>query len=206
MIPRCMGACVVLLSATGCQFDFADPASIAGQYALTRVDGGSLPRSLPADSSGTVVTILDGVLSLGEAAPEGYVETPAGIPMARSCVHEIPDGAGVSQDGLVTLPDGRTYQIPPCGDGDYTMVITRRCQYANGASQTLSDTTSARYTWGGSEPSGGGIISLLGGERASGLGQVATSQGGVELTIDMGVRVGPLAPLGPQYTFFRAIR
>jgi hypothetical protein len=51
----------------------------------------------------------------GSAAggPDDYVVTPAGS-IHRSCVHELPSGATVDEAGHVTLPDGSTYQLPPC--------------------------------------------------------------------------------------------
>ncbi|MGD0991528.1 MAG: hypothetical protein ABR998_03575 [Gemmatimonadales bacterium] len=43
----------------------------------------------------------------------GYVPTPAGW-YHESCVHQIPPGAWVSIDWVVTLKDGTNYQIPKC--------------------------------------------------------------------------------------------
>jgi hypothetical protein len=200
-----VGALVVAL--VGCEArDAVGPADlqrIAGRYQLQQVDGSSVPCCATTDSAGVRVSVLGGLLTLGDAAPEQYVGTPAGVPMARSCVHEIPNGATVDgRTGVVTLQDGTTYRIPPCGDGDYTMIVTRRYQNA-GVSWVAAETTVARYTWG-HEAAGGGILSLLGGGPATALGHVSWSVAGVELTMDMGVRVGPFPPLGPRYTFFRA--
>ncbi len=202
MARRSVAGAVALLVVGGCEGALTDPAGIAGEYALRRVDGATLPCCAQTDSSGSRVTIVEGSLTLGDAAPEEYVYTPAGIPMARSCVHEIPDGAHVDRDGWVTLTNGSRYWIPPCGDGDYTMVITWRHEYANGTAHTVSETTSGRYTWG-NDPSGGGIVTLVG---VAGLGRMTVSESGVDITIQMGVRVGPLSPTGPQYTFSRAPR
>lgn len=203
--PVMVGATVVALVGCGAR-EAVGPGSlqrIAGHYQLQRVDGNNLSCCATTDSAGVRVTVLSGLLTLGDAPPEEYAYTPAGIPMARSCVHGVPSGAIVDdRTGVVTLPDGTTYRIPPCGDGDYTLIITRR--YQNGSfTGVAAETTSARYTWG-REPAGGAIVSLLGGGPATGLGHLTTSEQGAELTMDMGVRVGPFAPLGPQYTFVRA--
>jgi hypothetical protein len=61
-----------------------------------------------------VVTAPVGTLEQTDASQlPGYVLTPAGW-FHSSCVHEIPSGARVSIDHVVTLRDGSTYQIPKC--------------------------------------------------------------------------------------------
>src|SRR5690242_2937024 len=67
----------------------------------------------------TVVTAPRGVLAQSEASKNeplqrpGYVLTPAGW-FHSSCVHEIPAGARVSINHVVTRKDGTSYQIPKC--------------------------------------------------------------------------------------------
>ncbi len=122
--------------------------SIAGPYVLTRVDGESLPCCAETDSAGTRVSVVGGTLTLGQADPGPYMFVPAGFPMPVSCVHEIPDGAQVDRDGLVTLPNGETYTIPPCGDGDYELTLDTRYEHPDGTSETKPVVISQRYTWG----------------------------------------------------------
>ena len=42
-----------------------------------------------------------------------FVITPVGE-LPRACVHEIPAGAVVSRDRVVSLPDGRSFKLPVC--------------------------------------------------------------------------------------------
>jgi hypothetical protein len=46
-------------------------------------------------------------------ADDPLVSTPDG-PRYRSCVHEVPNGARIDLDGVVTRPDGSKFQIPRC--------------------------------------------------------------------------------------------
>ena len=58
-------------------------------------------------------TTVDAQLQAGGLQAQGYVLTPAGW-FHSSCVHEIPAGARVSVDNVVTRRDGSRYQIPRC--------------------------------------------------------------------------------------------
>ena len=49
----------------------------------------------------------------------GWVATPAGW-YHRSCVHEIPNGAHVSKNDVVTLSNGSAYQLPSCAYPHYS--------------------------------------------------------------------------------------
>lgn len=194
---------VAVLSTAACGLMFEDHPSIAGSYDLRQVDGNAVPCCAAPDStdSTTTVTIVGGSLTLGDAAPEDYGYPPSGVPMAVSCVHGIPDGAWVDRNDVVHLPDGTTYQIPPCGDGPYTMIIVRRYDHVHGTAAIVADTTLGKYTWGseaGRDPFDGGIISLL---ASAGIGQVNTARGGIDLLVQTGVRVGPFPPTGRKYEF-----
>jgi len=139
-----LGMAVLIIGACG-----GDPPSIAGRYDLVAVNGTVLPCCAQTDSSGTRVTFIDGNLTLGEAPPEPFAATPAGE-MPSSCVHEIPNGARVDTSGVVTLPDGRQYRIPKCTDlhhAPYTMIVTRRYDYAGDSSKTVSAPSSGTYAW-----------------------------------------------------------
>lgn len=128
-----------------------DPDSIAGTYTLTSVDGRSLPFAIAPDSTGTIVVITGGTLTLGKAARTTFGATPAGLAPV-SCVHEIPDGAWVDDTHgdtvIVHLPDGTSYTLPPCGDGPFTLVLNRQVQPLGNGSAPEADTTGGLYAWG----------------------------------------------------------
>jgi len=175
-----LGAGVLLLGAACAQ----DPAGlrargrIAGNYLLMSVDG-RLPSSPVPDSADGTVTVLGGQLTLGGAAPERYVYTPAGA-MSGSCVHEIPDGAFVDTANVVHLPDGSSYRIPPCGDGPYTLRLTRQHVAADGTQRILTDSIAGLYTWGTVTASDTvAMVTLVG----SGLGGSVTFTGGTVLRV-----------------------
>lgn len=200
MTTRTLAVGVMVLVCGGCSaFGPGDAPSIAGRYDLVTVDGEALPCCTRMDSTGARVTVIGGTLTLGAARPEPFGATPAGM-RPISCVHEVPNGAHVDTSGTVTLPDSSTYELPECGDGTYTMVITRRFDYADGTSHTVTATSSGRYAWSAGEP---GIVSLLG---AGLMGPVAMSTSGVDVKVqDQHFGMGP-EPSDPQYEFFHATR
>src|SRR6266498_496073 len=65
------------------------------------------------DRAQVVTAPSDASLQAGNRQLPGYVSTPAGW-FHKSCVHEIPAGARVSIDHVVTRRDGTKYQIPHC--------------------------------------------------------------------------------------------
>ena len=194
-----LGMAVLIIGACG-----GDPPSIAGRYDLVAVNGTVLPCCAQTDSSGTRVTFIDGNLTLGEAPPEPFAATPAGE-MPSSCVHEIPNGARVDTSGVVTLPDGRQYRIPKCTDlhhAPYTMIVTRRYDYAGDSSKTVSAPSSGTYAW--SDGAGGQpqLVALL---NAGMVGPVTVSPSAVEVTVgraNLG-RGAAATPTDPVYRFLR---
>lgn len=170
----------------------SNPDSIAGTYELTTVDGQPLPFSGAPDSTGTLTTITGGTLTLGEAAPGGYVATPAGWYMPKSCVHEIPDGASVDYTHgdtvVVHLPDGTSYTLPPCGDGPYTLVLNRQVQHLGGEPAAADTTMSGLYAWGPLPFGDGTEITLAGAKLA---GQVTMSGAGVQIQVAAQRLLGP---------------
>lgn len=193
-------AWTALLATGACTgFGPADGSSIAGQYELAAVDGNALPCCGQTDSAGTRATIVGGSLTLGEAAPEKFVATPGGM-VAESCVHEVPNGAHIDTAGVVTLPDSSQYKIPQCGDGSYTMIITRMYEDVDGATRTKSDTAAGKYVWSDSDQA---TITLLG----IGLGgPITRSSESVELTVSGRYGLPPLGSTGPgpRYEFASA--
>lgn len=182
-----------LLLLPACADNLSAPTSldsIAGAYTLTSVDGQPLPFSGASDSTGTVTTITGGTLLLGEAAPERYVATPGGL-APGSCVHEIPEGA--SLDGnIVHLPDGTSYQLPPCGDGPYTLVLSRQVQHPGVAPAVQADTTSGLYAWGPLPWGETKEITLMASDLE---GSVTMSQAGVDIRLNKRA-IGAIGP-GP---------
>jgi hypothetical protein len=197
MAALTLGACGLV--------DSGDPPSIAGRYDLVAVNATALPCCAQTDSIGTRVTFIDGNLTLGEGPPEPFTATPAGE-MPGSCVHEIPNGARVDTSGVVTLPDGRQYRIPKCTDlhhAPYTMIVTRRYDYAGDSSKTVSATSSGTYAW--SDGAGGQpeLVALLNGNL---VGSVTSSPSAVEVTVGRANfgRGAASTPSDPVYRFLRA--
>ncbi len=152
-MPRYLMAGIAVALLAGCDLLGPGSPSIAGRYTLDQVDGLAPPCCADADSAGGTVMIVSGALVLGEAAPETYGFPPSGVPLANSCVHEIPNGAFVDTANVVHLPDGSSYRIPRCGDGPFTLVLTRRHVLADGTSGTVADTSAGLYTWGNAQGS-----------------------------------------------------
>ena len=193
---------MAVLIGSGCA---GDPPSIAGQYDLVAVNGTALPCCAQTDSSGTRVTFIDGGLTLGEASPEPFGATPAGG-MPSSCVHEIPNGARIDTSGVVTLPDGRQYRIPNCTDlhhAPYTMIVTRRYDYAGDSAKTVSAPSSGTYAWSDGEGGQAPVVALL---NANLIGPVTLSPSAVELTVGRANfgRGAAATPFDPVYRFLRA--
>ncbi len=117
------------------------PKSIAGEYRLAAVNGHELPWTGLGEATGRPVTFVSGTLRLAQAVPDVYDSAGGGVLLARHCVRQIPEGGGVDSDGVVHDPNGATYALPGCGNGQYELVITR-------SDPEGSDSTAGRYTWG----------------------------------------------------------
>jgi hypothetical protein len=101
------------------------PDRLIALASLNSVNGQPLP-CCTADSAGAQVTIVAGALSFYRLAQyTDTVSTPAG-PKSGACVQEVPDGASVWPNHLVTVPDGSSYLLLPCSVGDYTVTLTQR--------------------------------------------------------------------------------
>ncbi len=191
----------LLLFLAGCT-ELSGPGaeSIAGLYLLDEVDGQPVPCCAQPDSSGTTVTIVSGRLFLGAARPTSYAATPAGIALAGSCVHEIPNGAWVDTANVVHRADGSSYKLPRCGDGPYTLVLTRRLDLPDGTSRISADTAAGLYTWGGNlGMDATRLITLV----DSGLGGTVTLYDPGATILVARQHVGPpdLWPHEPEYLF-----
>lgn len=154
--------------------------SIAGEYMLSAVDGQALPCCAQLDSaSGDRVTTLYGKLSLGGAAPENFVATPAGLYPA-SCVHEVPSGTTVSGS-----------DVPRCGDGDFSITIVQRVDHTGGRTDTTIFVQSGRYAWSDRDA----VIKLV---DVPMLGSVSFQARGPRLQLQ---RANVMGEYGPSYIF-----
>ena len=81
------------------------------------INGGSAAQAVPNPSPGSVDTAKNARMSppsyVVAKASSDWVPTPGGLTY-RTCVHEIPDGAMVSPDGVVTLNGVTVSKTPPC--------------------------------------------------------------------------------------------
>lgn len=179
-----LGACGV--------FNPRHTASIAGAYQLVTVDGQVVPCCTRIDTtSGVRTTPLGGQLTLGDAAPESFVATPAGVSMPSSCVYTIPNGARVHAD-TVFKQDGSWYLLPPCGRGSYAMTITDRVDSA-GRTDTATVSYAGRYSWSNDQSA----IYLVG----SMSGSFTRGGSGVEMSLQQ-THIGvPPAQDFPTYAF-----
>jgi hypothetical protein len=145
-----MLACVAVLGLADCAEPTAPTAALGRLIAretLMVADGNQVP-CCTMTSSDSSVTIVGGALSLHAAAHYAdTVATPAGL-MSGACVQEVPNGAYVSLNGLVTLPGGSTYLLLPCSVGTYRLTLTRQVDYQDGSSQANDMLlTSGAFNW-----------------------------------------------------------
>lgn len=168
--------------------------TVAGSYPLATVDSLALPCCATRDSTGDVVTILRGTLTLEEAAPEDFVFTPSGYVMAKSCVHQIPNGAVVDTGGVVRLPDGTSYRLPECGDAPYRLTLTEQHQRA-GVTRNVVVSDSGKYVWGH------GYLTLVGkGTVPTRIGDITASASAVHISVQH-YESFPPSPRGHRFEF-----
>lgn len=142
-------ASVLAVSACGVTNPVTSGPDISGRYELTTADEASgLPCCTTMDSSGSTTTLVAGSLVLDQAASQDSVATPAGW-MPKACVHHVPNGAHVDTSGLVTLPDGSTYQLSKCQTGAFSMSVTREFRDGEGSVQQRATTSTGQYDWDG---------------------------------------------------------
>jgi hypothetical protein len=182
MKHRVVQYAAVLLAASlgGCKSLSDYHPAISGEYTLSSVNEKPLPCcALPDSATGARVTVLSGTLTLGDAAPEPFVFTPAGE-YPSSCVHGVPNGATVKDS-----------DFPRCGDGDFALTLNERLDYPDGSSTTTTVSSSGRYAWSDET----GMIKLV---DVPMLGSVALTANGAEVSIQ---RVTFQGTFGPTYTF-----
>jgi len=146
-LSACTATVALVTVAAGVLAFNPHPETIAGEYRLTAVNGQKLPWTGSPDATGGPVTIVSGTLTLGDAVPDFYDDAGGGVPLARSCVQQLPEEASVDGNGVVYYADGTSYPLSGCGNGRYDLVITRGYPDAN-------ETASGRYTWGGAATGG----------------------------------------------------
>lgn len=140
---------VLAMSACGVTNPAAAGQDISGRYELTTADGARrLPCCTTTDSSGSTATLVAGSLVLDQAVSQDSVATPDGW-MPKACVHHVPNGAHVDTSGLVTLPDGSTYQLSKCQTGAFSMSVTNQFQDPSGSVQQRAVSSTGQYDWDG---------------------------------------------------------
>ncbi len=209
MFARIISCSILILACAGCGKGDSGGAvtgvakpltSIAGAYALTSVGGAALP-CCSTDSAGTSITLLSGSLQLDSLPRDSMILVSALVTTAKSCVHEIPNGAVVDTGGVVHMPDGSSYVIPKCG-APYTLRLSYRYTAPDGSSSVINKSSSDRYVWG-ADNSGAELIRVF---KAP-----VGSDGAISATAsEIQVSVHPLSspfftePAGPEYRFTRA--
>jgi hypothetical protein len=122
------------------------PGSLIALASLTSINGGPLP-CCAVDSGGARVTIVAGTLRFYRFAHyTDTVPTPAGT-MSGACVQEVPDGAFVGRNQLVTAPDGSSYLLLPCSVGEYSVTLMLRIARTGSADTTHVIISRGTYAW-----------------------------------------------------------
>lgn len=140
---------VAVLAVAGCDAAPTSPALLApeagpmiAQASLVAVDSQPLP-CCSVDSAGGTVTVVGGTLTFHRLASySDTVATPGGL-MSAACVTQVPNGAAVHPNGLVTVGDSVGYLTVPCSKGTYALVVSRRSDLQDTSSDALDDTVSA---------------------------------------------------------------
>lgn len=168
--------------------------TVAGSYPLATVDSLPLPCCTTRDSAGDLITIVGGTLTLADAAAEDFVFTPSGYVMAKSCVHQLPNGAVVDTAGVVRLPDGTTYRLPECGDAPYRLTLTEQHQ-RDGVTRNVVVTDSGKYVWGH------GYLTLVGkGSVPTRMGDITAVASAVHISVRHYENFPP-SPQGHRFDF-----
>jgi hypothetical protein len=183
----------------------ADLSSVAGEYALVAVGGVDLPCGVTDSllsvgqveirSGDTGMMLVSGTLLLDSLPPDTMIPVPSSVVTARSCVHVIPNGAYESPGGIVHMPDGSSYVIPPCG-ASFSLSLRYRYTLPDGSAGDLTKSSTGRYVWGSDGRAE--LLRVFGAPIGSG-GTIASSAGGIQL------RISPIwgfeGPGGPEYRF-----
>jgi hypothetical protein len=109
---------------------------LIARESLTVADGNQVLCCTGTSSAGQVTLVSGGLSLYALAHYSDTVVTPAGL-ASGACVQELPNGAVVHLNGLVTLPDGSSYLLLPCSVGTYRLTLTERVARPDGSSETL---------------------------------------------------------------------
>jgi hypothetical protein len=140
-----------LVSLAACSESATAPSAAKGRIiardSLTANDGNLLP-CCTGDSGGAHVTITGGTFTFHAAAQyTDSVATPDGM-MSGACVQEVPNGAHIDINGLLTDPDGTSYLLLPCSTGTYIVTLNEVLDYGSGAQRMASVTlSSGTFSW-----------------------------------------------------------
>ena len=110
---------------------------LIGQESLATIDGQILPCC-----STTGGAVLSGALKFYRATQYADTAFTPGGAMPKACVQEVPNGAFVHSNTVVSLPDGTSYILLGCSSGQFTLTL----RHAGMATEVLSngDYSSAR--------------------------------------------------------------
>ena len=124
-----------------------DAGPVVALASLLAADGAALP-CCAVDSAGARVSIVAGTLTFRKNAHyTDTVYTPGG-PASAACVTEVPSGAFIHDNGLVTVGDSVAYLVIPCHMGTYVLALTEGLDVAGGSSRTADVTVSSgTYEW-----------------------------------------------------------
>jgi len=136
---------VAVLALAGCNTPTNPSLPKAGaaiaQDSLLSVDSNPLP-CCSVDSAGGTAEVVGGTLTFRRLASyRDTVYTQLG-PRSAACITQVPNGAVVHLNGLVTLGDSIGYLTVPCSEGTYTLVVSRRVDLPGSPSDTVDDTLS----------------------------------------------------------------
>ena len=113
---------------------------------LVALDGGTLPCCTASESGGTVTIVGGSLVYYYPRNDPDTVETPEG-PLPAACVIGVPNGIAIG-DGYAVLPDSTEVPAPPCFEGEYRLILTRRHVSPVGDSKIDHITVSSgTYRW-----------------------------------------------------------
>jgi len=125
----------------------ADVGSVVALDSLRTADAAALP-CCTVDTAGGRVTIVGGTLTFRNNAHYTDTAFTPGGAMSAACVTEVPNGAFIHANGLVTVGDSVAYLVIPCHVGTYTFALSQRLDLNGGSSRTVTVTVSSgAYAW-----------------------------------------------------------
>jgi hypothetical protein len=145
-----LGSFAAALVVGGCESPTsvtADLGPIVALDSLRTVDAVPVP-CCAVDSAGARVTVVAGTLTFRRYVHFTDTAYTPGGPVSAACVTEVPNGATIYGNGLVTVGDSIAYLVIPCHVGTYTLALSLRLEFTAGSSRTAEVTVSSgTYSW-----------------------------------------------------------